>query len=196
MLEDKVLYAIPSPKEDLDNKRIARVKQMFDESKMVERSNMIDGCKILYLEGKFIALLDDAYKSYLLGMNYTTVSLCAMASERLCYDLIENSEVKFNGIILDSVIKESFYKIPLTELIEFCSKLKLIEEKVASDMKALTVLRNQYVHPTFSKKIKNPVEYKIQPEKDAKEALNILIGIVNGIQYNNNDASYSIKKIK
>lgn len=196
MSNDIVVYALPDPKEDVDNNRITIVKQIFDEPKMIERSNEINGCKILYLEGKFIALLDDAYKSYLLGMNYTTVSLCAIASERLCYDLVENSEIKFNGVVLDSIAKESFYKIPLTELIEFCFKLNLIEEKVANDMKTLTGLRNQYVHPTFSRKIKNPVEYKIQPDKDAKDALNILIRIVNGIRYNDKDAIYSIRKIE
>ena len=43
------------------------------------------------------ALLDEAYKSFLLGLYFSTVSLCSITTERLCYDILEKSRIKINN---------------------------------------------------------------------------------------------------
>lgn len=175
-----VSYYIPNPDDDPTNERITRITNKIQLDELIERSKKVKGCKIFQLEGRFINLFNEAYQAYILGMDYTTVSLCALASERLCYDLIDNASISFNKRTVSDIEKESFYKIPFTELIRFSRSVDLLSESVAKKMLELNNMRNLYIHPSFNRDKSNPTKIKIKPEKDSVIALNNLIDIING----------------
>jgi hypothetical protein len=82
-------------------------KETFDDERIIKNARLIVGCEIIDFENRFTGILDLAYKSFLLGMYYSTVSLTSLAAERLCYDLIKNSEIRFGGRVPNSKQQEA-----------------------------------------------------------------------------------------
>ncbi|WP_148687070.1 hypothetical protein [Candidatus Nitrosocosmicus hydrocola] len=175
-----VSYYIPNPDDDPTNERITRITNKIKIEDLIERSKRIKGCKVFQLEGRFVNLFNEAYQAYILGMDYTTVSLCALASERLCYDLIESSKITFDGRIISNIEKESFYRIPFSELVFFSKSIGLLPDKVAGKMMKLNNMRNVYIHPSFKRDRSDPEKLQIKPESDSVTALNNLIDIISG----------------
>jgi hypothetical protein len=64
-------------------------------------------------------LLQEAKNSYMLGHYYSTIALSGMAAERLCYDYIEFSQIRINGITLNDKAKQELINLPLRHLINF-----------------------------------------------------------------------------
>jgi hypothetical protein len=96
---------------------------------------------------KFIGLLDEGYKCFLIGMYHSTVSLCSMATERLCYDLLENVKIKVDDNELLYEQKKFLFNMQFVKIVKFLKNLGLISPKLESYMYEINQLRNSYVHP-------------------------------------------------
>ena len=90
------------------------------------------------------ALLDEAYKSFLLGLYFSTVSLCSITTERLCYDILEKSRIKINNKKLSDGQKKALFKIPYSTLVELIESTTLINRQVASDLMKMNNIREIY----------------------------------------------------
>src|SRR5207244_3443544 len=112
-----------------------------------ENASTVIGIGIIESDSKFIRLLDEAYTCFLLGLYYSTVSLCSVATERLCYDILETSKINLDDTELDNKQKKAFFKIPYTALVELLNECGLITEQIAKNMKKMNDIRQKYVHP-------------------------------------------------
>jgi hypothetical protein len=121
------------------------------------------------IDYKFIKLFDEAYKCFLLGVYYSTVSLCSVATERLCYDILESSKINLDDTELDNDQKKAFFKIPYTALVELLNECDLISDQIAKDMKKINDLRQKYVHPLLEG----------DSYKDSKHSINLLCSIID-----------------
>ena len=92
-----------------------------------------------------------------------------MAVERLCYDLLEKSEIKFDDKILDYKQKQSLFKIPFTAIVQFLTTLGLINNKLADNMHKINDIRNKYVHPILGG----------DAYEDAKKSINHMCNIID-----------------
>ncbi len=102
-------------------------------------------------------------------MYYSTVSLCSIATERLCYDILERTTIKLDDTELDDKQKNMLFKISYVALVELLEGCDLITEKIAKDMKKINDVRQKYVHPLL---VGNPYE-------DAKSSINRLCSIID-----------------
>jgi len=121
------------------------------------------------IDYKFIKLFDEAYKCFLLGLYYSTVSLCSIATEILCYDILESSKINLDDTELDNDQKKAFFKIPYTALVELLNECDLISDQIAKDMKKINDLRQKYVHPLLEG----------DSYKDSKHSINLLCSIID-----------------
>lgn len=121
---DKTSYVIPKQNEGdvqaIETYAEEKVKKLCNNIESVRRNaKLVNGCNIIEFENKFIPLLDEGYQSFLIGFYHSTISLCSIAMERLCYDLVENSQIQFNGRELDYEHKKSLFEIPFMKLTDF-----------------------------------------------------------------------------
>ena len=169
-------YAIPKQGEghltDPEHYALNLIKDLYSESRIKENAKVINGCDLVAFNNNFVFLLDQAYKSFLMGMNYSAVSLCGMAIERLCYDFIWFSEITFEGKPLTDQQRAFLNNISMMKLIDFIHSLEYINEDVRSRMIQINNRRNKYVHPTLE---------KIDPFEDAKFCINNLCCIIDFI---------------
>ncbi len=96
---NKVPYFIPKQNEgiikDVETYAEEKVKELYNNIDQVRKNaRLVIGCGFIEFENKFAILLDEAYRSFLIGHYYSTVSICSIGMERLCYDLVENSVIK------------------------------------------------------------------------------------------------------
>lgn len=134
-----------------------------------KNAKLVKGCNIIEFENKFIPILYEAYQSFLIGLYHSTISLCSIAMERLCYDLVENSKIQFNGRELDYEQKKSLFEIPIMKLIDFLRKVRKINGQMQNDMQKLNSMRNKYVHPLLEGDL----------FEDATTSINILCKIID-----------------
>jgi endo-1,4-beta-mannosidase len=171
-----VRYAIPKKDQNyITNREVHAwkiVSKLYDKTKIEENSRLTNGCNIINFYNKFVGLLDEAYKSFLLGLNYSAVSLCCMASERLCYDLIEYSQIYLDTEILNSEQKKFLFNMPFNKLVKFLFSTKLITEQMKKDIMKIDNVRNRYLHPTIEKD---------STAQDAKMLLDLLCKIIDSL---------------
>lgn len=167
------IYTIPKlDKGYLENRETYAKKIIEDVYKLAPiqtNASVVNGFDIIQTDYKFIKLLDEAYKCFLLGLYHSTVSLCSVATERLCYDILEKSKINFDDAELDNKQKKAFFKIPYTTLIELLRSCGLITEQIAKEMITTNNLRQTYVHPLLEG----------NPYRDAKDSLNRLCDIID-----------------
>jgi hypothetical protein len=130
---------------------------------------IVTGIDIINGEYKFVRLLDEAYKSFLIGLYHSTISLSSVASERLCYDILERSVIRFGDKVLDDTQKKTFFKIPYSTLIKLLLSIGLITEQTKKDMHKINDIRQRYIHPILEGNL----------YEDAKESLNLLCKIID-----------------
>jgi hypothetical protein len=88
-------------------------KIAVSERDMYERRKNINGFDIIMADGKVPALLMEAIDSYILGNIFSTIALCGMSAERLCYDFIDFVDIKIGEKLL-KMNKSKFYTSYLT----------------------------------------------------------------------------------
>jgi hypothetical protein len=171
---ERDVYAIPKHDEGhLTNRReyaIKLIKDLSTPSKVENKAIQIDGCDLIRFNNNFVFLLDQAYKSFLVGMNYSSVSLCGMAIERLCYDFMLLSDISFEGKQLEESQISYLNNMPLKKLIDFLCAIGYIDRSVRKIMLDINDKRNNYIHPNLD---------KINPEEDARTCLNNLCKLVD-----------------
>lgn len=146
--------------------------ELIERSRIEKCARLIDGCNVITYENNFVALLDQGYKSFLLGLYNATVALCGMTVERICYDSIEYSEIEFNKSLLTLDQKKYLLNMPFNRIVDFLFSIGLITKGIRDNMVRINDIRNKYVHPTLT------------PNKsfdDAKNCLNILCRIIDAI---------------
>jgi hypothetical protein len=174
-LSSPSLYAIPKSDKGYLSDKISYARNiiqvLYNSAPILQNAPKVIGFDVIdYRDLKFIRLVDEAYKCFLLGMYYSAVSLCSVATERLCYDILENSKINLDDIELDNEQKKAFFKIPYTALVELLEGCKLVTRQMEKDMKKINNSRQKYVHPLL-------------PEddvyKDAEESINLLCKIID-----------------
>jgi hypothetical protein len=133
------------------------------ENNMYERRKNIQGFDFIMAEGKVPLILREAIDSYLLGNYFSTIALCGMTAERLCYDFIDFVDIRIGEKLLDSEQKQVLYKMPFNGLVEFFWKIGSFNDTTKNLMYQISDIRNRYVHPT-----------KTKPPEDAIKILNLL----------------------
>jgi hypothetical protein len=93
------------------------INDLYSQPPLEKNAGLVKGINIIKADYKFIKLLDEAYKSFLLGLYHSTVSLCSITTERLCYDILEKSKVELDGTELNDKQKKAFFKIPYSTLV-------------------------------------------------------------------------------
>lgn len=148
-------YAIPKEGEEYIAKREKyaedKIRLLCDVNNIHKNARMVAGCNLIEEDLKFIVLVDEAYKSFLIGLYHSTVSLCSMATERLCYDIIENVKINIRKKELTYDQKKLLFNIPFIKIVEFLRSLELIDERTRLNMIKINDLRNKYVHPYLEK---------------------------------------------
>jgi hypothetical protein len=171
---DKTSYVIPKQNEGdvhaIETYAEDKVKKLCNNVESVRKNaKLVKGCNIIEFENKFIPILDEAYQSFLIGLYHSTISLCSIAMERLCYDLVENSQIQFNGRELSYEQKKSLFEIPFMKLVDFLRKIGKINGQMQNDMQKLNSMRNKYVHPVLEGDL----------FEDAVISINTLCGIID-----------------
>lgn len=173
MVATKYYYVIPKQDKGYLHNREHYAKKIIGDlcssAYIQNNAAVVIGINIIRVEYKFVRLLDEAYKSFLLGLYHSTVSLCSMATERICYDIFEKSKIKFNDKDLDYEQKKSFFKIPFTTLINLLLNIGLITKQTKKDMNKINDIRQRYVHPVLEGDL----------YKDAKNSINLLCKIID-----------------
>jgi hypothetical protein len=146
------------------------VKELCNNIEGVRKNaRLVAGCSVIEFENKFVILLDEGYRSFLIEHYHSTVSICSIAMERLCYDLVENSQIQIDGLELGYEQKKSLFDIPFFKLVEFLRKIGKITGQMQTDMQKLISLRNKYVHPLLEG----------DSFEDANESINLLCKIID-----------------
>lgn len=172
MASSAYYYIIPKQDGHLQNREDYAKKIIGDlcgSAPIQKNAAVVRGINIIKREYKFIRLLDEAYKSFLIGLYHSTIALSSVASERLCYDILEKSAIEIDGKVVDSKQKKAFFKMPYTTLIGLLLSIGLITEQTNKNMNKINNLRNGYIHPVLEG----------NPYVDAKDALNLLCEIVD-----------------
>jgi hypothetical protein len=170
----KVYYKIPKQNEtylkDEETYAQEKVNELCEDvGRVQENAKLVIGTGVIYLEYKFITLLDEGYKSFLAGLYHSTVSICSIALERFCYDLIESSEIRLDGEVLNYTQKKSLFDIPFHKLVMFLWNIGRITAQMKRNMELLNGLRNKYVHPLLEG----------DAREDAAESINLLCKIIS-----------------
>jgi hypothetical protein len=97
-----------------------------------------------------------------------TVSLCSVAPESLCSDILESSKIILDDIELDNDQKKAFFRIPYIALVEL-NGCDLITDYIAKDMKKINDQTQKYVHPLLEG----------DSFKDSKYSKNLLCSIID-----------------
>jgi len=142
-----------------------------DRNNIYRRRRQVEGFGTIYAEGRMIDLLKEVLKSYELGMYHSTIALCGMTVERICYDFIDFSEILINGTKLEQSEKKELYNVPLRALIDFLNKIKIFSDRSRKLLLAINDKRNSYVHPKMTG----------NEQKDALGALNTLCNAIEEI---------------
>ena len=121
---NKVPYAIPKQNEGYVKKpedyAEERVKELCDNIERVRKNAKLVGwLNGIEFENKFVILLDEGYVSFLIGLYHSTVSICSIAMERLCYDLVENSQIQIDGQELSMNRRNLFLIFRFSSLLVF-----------------------------------------------------------------------------
>ncbi|HEY7082508.1 MAG TPA: hypothetical protein VH500_22695 [Nitrososphaeraceae archaeon] len=161
-----------------------------DGENILNRRKEIVGFGTICAEGQFVDLLDEALRSYQLGFYYATIALCGMTVERICYDLIDFSNILVNDTELQRPAKQELYNIPLRHLIDFLNKIHIIDEASKVLLFKINDRRNSYVHPKMDRRVQD----------DAFETINLLCRAIKAIFKNlvfttNSSGTISMKVI-
>jgi hypothetical protein len=131
-------------KEEIDH-FFMRIQNEY--SSAYNRRKEIEGFGIVYSEGKWADLFQEAKDSYLLGHYYSTIALSAMAAERICYDYIELSQIQINGKTLSDKARQELTYLPLNRLIDFLHECGIIDVTSKGVLHDFSDIRNRHVHP-------------------------------------------------
>ena len=89
----------------------ALIKKMVESEKdMYERRKNILGFDFIMADGKVPLLLKEAIDSYILGNFFSTIALCGMTAERLCFDFIDFVDIRIGEKLLNDEQKQILYK--------------------------------------------------------------------------------------
>jgi hypothetical protein len=174
MAADTRIYIIPKQDGRLQNREDYAKKIVGDlcgSAPIETNAAVVKGINIINAEYKFVRLLDEAYKSFLIGLYHSTIALSSLASERLCYDILEKSVIKINEKVVNNEQKKAFFRIPYATLIELLLSIGLITKQTFKDMSKINNLRNKYIHPVLEG----------DPYDDAKRSLNLLCTIIDSL---------------
>jgi hypothetical protein len=146
-------------------------KILNDKDDIYNRRKQIRGFGAIYAEGKIVDLLKEVIASYNLGLYYSTIALCGMIAERLCYDIIDFSEMWSDGRRIDEHEKKKYYNLQLIELIDFLFEIGIIDDKNNKLLHRIRKIRNSHVHPKMISDLK----------VDALEIFNLLCEVIENL---------------
>jgi hypothetical protein len=142
-------------------------KIVESEDDMYERRKNIQGFDIIMADGKVPALLKEAIDSYTLGNFFSTIALCGMTAERLCYDFIDFVDIKIGEKLLNDEQKQVLNRLPFNSMVEFFWKIGSFNDRTKNLMFDIAAIRNRHIHPTM-----------VGPAEDAIKILNLLCKVL------------------
>jgi len=164
-------------KKDIEN-FLLRTFQI-DVSEKAERFLNIKSFGPLPLVEYSVQLVPEIYQLYVNGFFYSTVAVCGAAIERICFDIFRTHQ-KCESC------SDIFQHLNFNHVVDILYKNKMIKQKTRKKLFQINYLRKKYVHFKESA--------KLNPEKDAKRAMNLLLEIFTGELGPSKDALYSISK--
>lgn len=119
---------------------------------------------------KFVGIYREIVQLYINGFFYSTIVLCSIMAERLCYDLIEESSLILENRVLGLKEKEKLFEMDWSRLINMLHEWGLILKESMRELHELRKMRNRYVHPG---------KIRLQnPRKDSLKALELISKII------------------
>lgn len=178
---------------DLGKKRMRKEMAAFlertfkeDLKDKVERFLNRPALGVLPLREKFLQFWPKVVILYTNGLFYSTIVMCSIMAERMCYDLLEDSQLIVNSIVLSPKEKEKLFWMRWFQLTGLLYEWGLITEKTKANLNKIRKLRNEYVHP------KTPGV--LNPKDDAYEALKLVSEIIKTEMGPGPNARYAIQK--
>jgi len=142
-----------------------------DLNEKVERFLSIPSIDPIPTVEKFVQLIHEVFQLYTNGLFYSTVALCGITAERLCYDIIEDSKITINETTLSSSQKETLHRLNQAVLIDTLFEWGLVKKETKKKLHKIRKIRNKYIHPSeFSKQ---------ESKKDALKILGLLCQVIN-----------------
>ena len=181
--------------DDAERRRFAEriVAPMLQEDfkdalpKRVKRFLEIPGIGPLPLMQKFMQLVPEVVGLYVNGFYYSTIASCGVAAERVCYDILEVSEIELDKKTLTRNQKSELYALNLVRFIKLLQEWGLIKGETAKLLHKIRKCRNKYVHPTFQ---------RISAKKDSIRMIEWLFQVIKTEFGPGPGARYTIKNGK
>jgi hypothetical protein len=101
----------------------------------------------LPLVHQFVQFMPGLFDLYVNGFYHAAVALAGLTAERLCYDLIEVSNLQVDGKSLSNNEKQLIEKMRWYDLIELLAQWSLIQKSTRQSLHEIREIRNRYVHP-------------------------------------------------
>jgi len=126
-----------------------------------------------------VQLIPEIYQLYVNGLFFSTVAVCGATIERICFDI-------FRAHKKCEMCSEIFQQLNFNRVVEILFNNKMIIQKTRKNLFQINDLRIKYVH--FKESV------KLNPEKDAKKAMNLLLDVFGTEIGPGKDALYTISK--
>jgi len=115
-------------------------------------------------EPRFTPIFFEAEACYAFGSFLSTIALCAIASERLCMDLILKSKIELDG---KTLTEKEIDDLNQSEMIKLLESWNIINEETEKSLWKINTTRIKYIHPKNVPKV-NPEEFDFIDVKDMK----------------------------
>lgn len=138
----------------------------LDLSEKTSRMLEIPGIGPLPLNEYSMRLVPEIVQTYVNGLFYSTIVLCGIAAERLCFDIL-NANNNYDQIC--GVVKYIYFN----NIVNILKENSLVKENTVKNLYKLNDLRNKYVH------LKTVVNYgELNPVEDSKKAIELLFTLM------------------
>lgn len=164
-------------KEDIENHLLKTFQT--DISEKAERFLNIKSFGPLPLIEYSVQIVPEIIQLYVNGLFFSTVAICGATIERICFDL-------FRAHQKCDMCSEIFQHLNFNHVVDFLFKKKMIKQKTRNKLFQINDLRKKYVHFKESS--------KLNPEKDAKKAMKLLLEVFESELGPSKDALYTISK--
>lgn len=159
--EDKIKYR-ETFKEIWLKRFTKNLDKIFDNAVSISKIGVLN-----ITEPRFTPIFFEAETCYAFGYSLPTIALCAIASERLCMDLILKSKIELDGKILTEKEKEVLSDLNQSKMIELLKSWNIINEETEKSLWKINTTRIKYIHPKNVPKV-NPEEFDFTDVKDEK----------------------------
>lgn len=162
-------------KQELYEKKLAEIRTdiLSEHTKnadfIIERVRTLRAVPFIQLSEKVMERLKEALTCYVNGLDYATIIVVGGVAESITLEIIDETDVRFNGTEIHLEQKKSFETFSQEMRIDFLSQAKRISPEVAGKLHEIRKKRNDYIHPKRA----------VRASNDSMNMLNLLIDILS-----------------